>query len=101
MPVIGKRRLEALRVQVMETGQAVTHEPLPTVTQSAVTHNLLPTPHGWTLCHDKRGIYKAVKRIGGKLRSVYVGKDPSLSQEKVQVWLDKHMPRPSSENLPD
>ncbi|MFZ5865809.1 MAG: hypothetical protein ACOYXY_08020 [Thermodesulfobacteriota bacterium] len=93
MPVIGKRKLEALRTQVVETEQAVTDEALPAnVThgyQSTVTHNLLPTPDGWTLCHDRRGIYKAVKRIGGKLRSVYIGKDPSLSREKIRVWIDR------------
>jgi len=57
-----------------------------------VTHNEQESPadlNGWTLCHDKRGIHKAVKRIDGKLRSVYVGKDPRQAAEKIVKWMAK------------
>jgi len=57
-----------------------------------VTHNEQESPtdlQGFTLCHDKRGIHKAVKRIDGKLRSVYVGKDPRQATEKIVKWMAK------------
>lgn len=70
---------------------------LPNVTLDSVTHtpvthegHELPTDlGGWTLCHDSRGIFKAVKRITGKLKSIYVGKDPSKAGEKIKAWSER------------
>lgn len=45
---------------------------------------------GWTIFHDKmRGRYKAVNRINGRLKSIYIGKDPSIAEKKIQEWLDR------------
>ncbi|MFH1117937.1 MAG: hypothetical protein V1792_28785 [Pseudomonadota bacterium] len=92
------RRVEADPV-THEAGSTVTHdvthgvtheqEKLPTVLPTA--DSLLPTDlNGWTLCHDSRGIHKAVKRMDGKLKSVYVGKDPEKAAEKIRAWLETH-----------
>jgi hypothetical protein len=41
---------------------------------------------GWTIRKTRKGYYEAVKRIDGKLRSIYVGKDPSRAKEKIDAW---------------
>jgi len=65
---------------------AVTH-----VTHANVTHDPeLPMDlGGWTLCHDSRGIYKAVKRINGRLKSVYISRNPSRAAEKITAWAER------------
>jgi hypothetical protein len=49
---------------------------------------------GWTMFHDKkRGRYKAVRRVGGKVRSIYLGKnfDPEVVREKITAWEKGHL----------
>lgn len=45
---------------------------------------------GFSLCQDKAGRYYGVRRIDGRLVSVYIGKDLSLAEQKLQAWLDRH-----------
>ncbi|MBM3301426.1 MAG: hypothetical protein FJY85_15915 [Deltaproteobacteria bacterium] len=40
----------------------------------------------WTLHQDNHGFWRAHKRINGKVRTVYIGRDPSQSAEKIERW---------------
>ena len=57
------------------------------------------TIHGFTLRMYRRdGYLYAQRRIGKKLHSVYVGKDPAKAQEKIERYLAKHgIARPGSD----
>lgn len=40
---------------------------------------------GWTLCRDRHGYWRAHRRVAGRLRSIYVGKDVSQAEQKIQA----------------
>jgi hypothetical protein len=44
-----------------------------------------PNINGWTVRQDKKGFYRAYKRINGKVRSVYIGKSLDGAVEKLQA----------------
>lgn len=43
---------------------------------------------GWTVCSDNRGYYRAVKRVNGRLKSIYIGRDPAAAPAKIATWLE-------------
>jgi len=57
---------------------------------ATVSHQELDTIHsvrleGWSVRQDKKGFYRAYRRINGKVRSVYLGKTLVGADEKVQA----------------
>lgn len=45
---------------------------------------------GFSLSKDKDGRYYGVKRVTGKLISVYIGRDLNLAQPKIRAYAEKH-----------
>jgi hypothetical protein len=82
---------------------------VPVVPEGFVPQSVIPEEEessrnvmGWTIFHDrKRGRYKAVKRVGCKVKSIYIGKtyDPELVRAKITAWekgQTEGCPRPRS-----
>ena len=44
---------------------------------------------GFSLCQDAGGRYLGVRKIDGKMVSVYIGKDINLAEQKISRWLEK------------
>lgn len=45
---------------------------------------------GFSISKDREGRFYGVRRIGGKLKSVYIGRDLGKAQEKIEAYLAKH-----------
>jgi hypothetical protein len=44
---------------------------------------------GFSLFHDDRGLWYGIKRFAGKNKSVYLGRDLSRAEEKIEAWMTK------------
>ena len=54
---------------------------------------------GWKVTQDKRGYYRLVKKINGKVCAVHVGREWSreIAIEKLRAWEKKRTPKPGKE----
>jgi hypothetical protein len=41
---------------------------------------------GWTVRADQNGKYRAFKKVSGKTKCIYIGKDPNRAAEKIRQW---------------
>jgi hypothetical protein len=89
---VGKRRFPA--EQPVIPGEVI-HD---SVRPDGCTAPVIPDPvihsgtlnfDGWTVRADDRGNFRAFKKIGGRTRCVYVGKDLSRAEEKIAGWLER------------
>ena len=57
-----------------------------------------PAHHGFTVCQLASGYWQAVRRINGRPQCVYIGRNLSLAQEKIEKWLGKYCPELLTQN---
>ena len=69
------------------------------VEQPAKVEQTVEQLEGWKVTQDKRGYYRLVKKINGRVRAVHIGRDWSREEaiEKLRQWEAKHTPNLSKD----
>lgn len=68
--------------------QSITESIKPSITTGIEKHESMNCM-GFSVSKDREGRFYGVKRIAGKLKSVYIGRDLGKAQEKIQAFLDR------------